>query len=240
MEKLTLDNQNLQEVIDALSRVIDSGGVVCYPTDTSYGLTCNALDQVAVKKIYKIKQMASSKPITLLVRDRVMAEKYGYISLNLTKIPDQARDSAKNASELIDKHWPGALTVIVQKTDKVPDLVVGGSDKVGMRIAMCDISKVLCERFDFPLTTTSANITTQPTLWEFEDVWNSFADQKFQPDLVIERFLAKHGDSNDEILGTGPENDSKDQTVQVRNRPSTIVDCTGEELVIVRQGEVKI
>lgn len=134
--------------VEKAVETIKKGGVVVYPTDTVYGLGANALDEKAVKRVFEIKKRDLKKPISIIVRDIEMAKKVASFS--------------KNTEKILKKILPGPVTVILHKKKILPDILTGGSKKVGLRIPDCEFTKALMEKLDFPITTTSANISGKP------------------------------------------------------------------------------
>lgn len=127
------------------AEIIKKGGVVIYSTDTVDGLGANALDEKAVRKVFKIKERDFKKPISVIVRDIEMAKKVA--------------NFGRETEEILKKILPGPITVILFKKKILPDILTGGSKKVGLRIPDCKFTKKLMSQLDFPITTTSANIS---------------------------------------------------------------------------------
>ncbi len=130
------------------AEIIKKGGVVAYPTDTVDGLGADALDEKAVKKVFEIKKRDFKKPISIIVRDIEMAKKVANFGKEIEKI--------------LEKILPGPITVILYKKKILPDILTGGSKKIGIRIPDCEFTKALMEKLDFPITTTSANVSGKP------------------------------------------------------------------------------
>jgi len=134
--------------VEKAAKIIKKGGVVVYPTDTVYGLGANALDEKAVKKVFEMKKRDFSKPISIIVRDIEMAK--------------QVASFGRDIEEKLKKLLPGPVTVILFKKKILPDILTAGSNKVGIRIPNCKFTQALMQRLDFPITTTSANISGEP------------------------------------------------------------------------------
>ncbi len=124
--------------------IIKKGGLVIYPTDTLYGLGCNALDESGVKKVFSAKKRPLSNPLPIAVDSIEMMQQYA----GLTKI----------AEKLIDAFLPGPLTIVLQKKN-LPDILTGGLQKVGVRIPKSDTTLNLIELLGAPITATSANVS---------------------------------------------------------------------------------
>ncbi len=164
-------------IIEAV-KVLKKGGIIIYPTETSYGLGADLFSKVAVKKIFKIKKRKSSKALTIVVSDLKMAKKYARfdnLSLGLAK-----------------KHWPGPLTIVLnQKTQKknkkiISDISKKGTWDFGIRVPGNKFSRNLIKKFGKPITSTSANISGQKECYNINEIKKQFGSNKFQPDLVLD------------------------------------------------------
>lgn len=179
--------------------VLKEGGVVVYPTDTVYGLGTNACEDKAVEQIYKIKKRMSNNPLPILVRDMKWAKEIALIPTKLEKI--------------LTNVWPGAVTVILPGRGVISKLANGGST-VALRIAKHPLVDMILSKFGYPLTGTSANISTKGGADDPELIMAAFRNQIWQPDLVI------------------------DAGRMASNTPSTIIDFSEIKPKIVRQGAV--
>lgn len=158
-----VDENVIGEAIDVLAR----GGVVLYPTDTVYGLGANIFNELAVKRIFNIKQRSPLKPLSILISD------IGAIDL-------VARTSLEQKN-VMNNYLPGPYTFILKKTDIVPRVVTGGSSYVGVRVPDNDISRKLAGLF--PITTTSANVSDDEVLSNPKDILEQL---DCEVDLVID------------------------------------------------------
>jgi len=131
------------------------------PTETVYGLSADAGNEAAVKKIYEVKGRPSIKPINLLVRDMHDVEKV------CVSIPDAAYRMA-------EAFWPGPLTMILQKRENVPDIVTAGLKTVGVRAPKHELTLSLIEKCGVPLATPSANISGERSPKNADDVQSYF------------------------------------------------------------------
>lgn len=134
------------------------GAVIAFVTDTVWGIGCNPCDEDAVKRIYEIKKREAKKPLILL-------------SNNLEKFTPYIKDLSDKEKNILEKYMPGALTLIVEKSDKTPDYMTSGFDTVGIRIPD---NKVLDDLFDIipngVLATTSANFSNEKSVSSKEEV----------------------------------------------------------------------
>jgi len=124
--------------------LLDSGELVAIPTETVYGLACNALDASAAAKVFAVKNRPEFDPLIVHVPDLQRAHSY------VTAIPAKAKLLAEN-------FWPGPLTLVLQKKSLIPDLVSAGLDTVGIRCPAHPLTKRLLETLEYPLAAPSAN-----------------------------------------------------------------------------------
>lgn len=139
------NNVNESE-LNKIKEILDNDGVIIFPTDTVYGIACNCFSEKAIKKIFDIKKRPENKPINVL-------------SNNLDKIKLVSKNINEKEKFLIDKYMPGALTIILDKNEKVSDILTAGLDTIGVRIPKNNISLRILENVSYPLATTSANIS---------------------------------------------------------------------------------
>lgn len=164
-------NKDYSDAIREAIDILKMGGTIVYPTDTVYGLGCNALDEIAVRHIFDIKNR-SSKPLPILARDMKWVEE-------LVEINDQQR-------KLANKFWPGKFTLVLPKKDNVPPIVTTGLPTVGIRIADFAFTDKLLGAFGYPLVATSANISGEPATGDIESIIKSLGAQSRRPDLIID------------------------------------------------------
>jgi len=124
--------------------LLEQGELVAIPTETVYGLAGNALNLTAVTKIFSAKDRPRFDPLIVHVSSLTDVQKY------VKAIPSQAE-------QLINKFWPGALTLLLPKQDIIPDLVTAGLDRVGIRCPNHSLTKSLLSQLSFPLAAPSAN-----------------------------------------------------------------------------------
>lgn len=159
------------------SNIIKDGGLVIFPTETVYGIGANALDKDAVEKIYKVKKRKKINPINLLVCDIKMIE-------------DVAKDITDIEYKLIEKFFPGPLTIILNKKECVPDIVTAGNNTVGIRMPSNKIALDLIKLSGVPIAAPSANISGKLSGTDIEDIKEDF-DGKVN--LIIDGGQSKIG-----------------------------------------------
>lgn len=134
--------------VDKLIRVINNGDLAIIPTDTVYGIIGDATNLKVIHKIFEVKNRDYSKPLILMVSSIKMLERY------VDCISDLER-------KLIDRYWPGKLTILFHKNNNVSDLITSGSELVGIRYPDNKDLVELIARLDKPLISTSCNISNK-------------------------------------------------------------------------------
>lgn len=147
---------NLNEIIKQTVDVLNKGGVILYPTDTVWGIGCDATNSEAVKRIYEIKRRADSKAMLCLT------EAIGRVDWYFDRVPEIAWD----LWEVADK----PLTLILPRARHVAPELIAADGTMGMRITKEKVSASICARLKRPLVSTSANISGQPTAKCFADI----------------------------------------------------------------------
>lgn len=169
---LKLKQKNFKKVIKKVVKFIQNGKVIICPTDTVYGLICDAENKAAVRKIFKIKKRSFQKPVSLFVEDLATAQKVAVIEQNQEKI--------------LNKLWPGKLIAVLKAKRKFPKGIACQWGKIGLRIPNYKLLNVLLKKFKNPFAQTSANISGEPASTKIKDVLEQFENQKIKPDLVID------------------------------------------------------
>ena len=180
--------------------VLKAGGLVAFPTDTVYGLAALPWDVTAVARLYEAKRRPSDRPIPLLLSD---ASQVGRVAVILPRFRRQSR-------QLINRFWPGGLTLVLPKAEIVPD-AVSASPTVGLRVPDLALARDLIRGAGGVLAVTSANISGQPS------------------PIVAREVVEQLGDRIDLILDGGPCRGGV---------PSSILDCTVLPPVLLRRGAV--
>ena len=129
--------------IEAAAKILREGGTVAFPTETVYGLGANALDPVAVAKIFAAKGRPSWDPLIVHVGDREMLERVAVVTAQ--------------AEKLIGAFWPGPLTLLLERTKEVPDAVTAGRPLVGVRMPSHPLALALIRAAGVPIAAPSAN-----------------------------------------------------------------------------------
>ena len=187
---------------DKIINTLTNGGVIAYVTDTVWGLGCLPDNEKAVKKIYEIKKREPQKPLILM-------------SNEIYNLLDYVKPIPKVGQQLIKKYFPGALTIVTDKSDKTPNYITSNMPTVGIRIPNNEVFKEICEIIpNHVLATTSANLSHQPSAKTYEQAVENMTGLA---DLIIEDYG---------YLAQGLE--------------STVVGVMNNELRIFRQGAIAI
>ena len=186
-----------------INEILKNGGVIAYVTDTVWGLGCLPNNEEAVKKIYEIKHRDGKKPLILMSN-----EFYNLFDYLKQPIP-------KEAQKLIKKYFPGALTLVLEKSENTPDYITSGMNTVGVRIPDNKVFQEICKNIEgHTLATTSANLSGEPAALSYEEAMNYIGDKV---DLVIPDF-----------------------GYTAKGKASTVAGFKDNEIVIFRQGEIEI
>jgi L-threonylcarbamoyladenylate synthase len=198
MRLLTLEEDNTKDILSLAVELLKNGGIIAYPTETFYGLGAKFDSADALKKIYEIKQRPQDKAMPLIIGERDL-------------LPVIAVGVSITASALMDKFWPGPLTLIIPARKNLSEYITAGTHTVAVRIPGESLALRLAQTAHFPITATSANLSGLP------------------PARDIETVLGYFGDKIDLIIDAGPT---------PGGLPSTIVDARGSALKILREGVI--
>ena len=146
-----IDENNIDKnEIKKQANILKEGKTVIFPTETVYGLGANALDESAVSKIYEAKGRPSDNPLIVHIYDK-------------KQVNDLAKSINEKAKLVMDKFWPGPITIIFKKKDIVPMRTSGGLDTVAIRMPSNPVAKALLEEVKLPIAAPSANISGRPS-----------------------------------------------------------------------------
>lgn len=195
------DNQNIDDrQLEEAAQILRDGGLVAFPTETVYGLGANALNEEAARKIYAAKGRPSDNPLIAHVARKEDVEA-------LTScIPEAGR-------KLMDRYWPGPLTLVFPKSEKVPYGTTGGLETVAVRMPSDPVANRLIGLAGVPVAAPSANTSGRPSPTTADHVYQ---DMNGKIEMIVDGGP----------VGIGLE--------------STIVDVSGEVPVMLRPGAVTI
>lgn len=188
-------------ILELVKKLQTKSFVMAIPTDTVYALCCNANDDMAIEKIYNIKKRDKNKPISLFVKNK--NEIYKYIDCEIND----------KISELLDKYWPGQLTVIFKKKKNIFDNLTSKKDTIGIRVPNDKTLLSILNNIDFPLAQTSCNLSGEKEITTAKEIYNKLHNSI---DMII------------------------DEKKIASTNPSTIISISNQGINILRQGNVII
>jgi L-threonylcarbamoyladenylate synthase len=185
--------------IDA-AEFVKNGGVVAFPTETVYGLGANVFDPEAIEKVFTAKNRPADNPLIAHVARR-------------DQIDEIASEVGENARRFIEAFFPGPLTLVLSKSERVPLIATAGLDTIGVRMPRHELAHRFLEVCDVPIVAPSANLSGRPSPTTWQAV---LEDLDGRIDCVLQG----------EATEIGLE--------------STVVDCSGDVPVLLRQGAISI
>ncbi|MFH1051377.1 MAG: L-threonylcarbamoyladenylate synthase [bacterium] len=192
-------SDEFEKGIEKASILISNGEVIAVPTDTVYGLLCGIFNTPAIEKIFELKQRDSNKPLVAFCKSIEEIERLCY------DIPDIFYILAK-------RFLPGPLTIVLKRNKNVLGNVCSGMDTIAVRIPYYKFINKLMDSLEFPLASTSANISEEKTFVHVTDVIKTFSGQI---PLIIDGGRCPLGIE------------------------STVIDLTAKEIKIVREGFIR-
>lgn len=192
------DDDKFEEELAEAATMIKNGGTVAFPTETVYGIGADALNPDAVAKIFAAKGRPADNPLIVHIASK-------------DEVLELAVDINKNAFLLMDKFWPGPLTLILKTNDHIPKITTGGLDTVGLRMPANNVAIELIKASGTVIAAPSANTSGKPSPTTAEHVIH---DLDGKVDAII--------DGGDAEIGL----------------ESTVVDATREVPVILRPGHI--
>ncbi len=170
---------------------IQQGNVCLLPTDTCYILAANGLNQVAVKRVFELKNRPQDKPVHVNVASLTNASKYVYFN--------------ETANRLAGKFFPGAITLVLKKKPIVPDVLTGGKDTLGIRIPNHPFTLALTSYLKTPYTTTSANISGETTPYSVEDALDQLDESMIDLTIDVGRLPQRPTSTLVDVTTTPPQ-----------------------------------
>jgi L-threonylcarbamoyladenylate synthase len=146
----------MTEEVKKACEVLQSGGIILYPTDTIWGIGCDATDEKAVQRVYDLKQRVDCKAMLALIDNPFKLETY----------VEAAPDIAWELIEVADK----PLTIVYEKGRNLAANLLAADGSIGIRVTREPFSRALCERFRRPVVSTSANISGHPSPANFGEI----------------------------------------------------------------------
>lgn len=217
-----LSSANEDKLLAKCAGILRSGGIIISPTDTVYGILGDATNAEAVKKIFMLKQRPQGKALPIFVKSIATARKYAYIS------------DAK--ARFLEKVWEGPVTVVFQHkvprpdgrdggpeglAKKLPRILTGGLNTIGIRIPDHPFLLKLLTRLDFPLVQTSANVSGKPPAKSLKE---------------IKKYFLPNANNANEMRITRTRPYLIIDGGEINGEQSTVIDFTGNEPIILRSG----
>lgn len=199
-EIIKLSGEKDKKNLEKISQTFRRGGLVVFPTETVYGLGANGLDPTACKNIYLAKGRPSDNPLILHIADK------GQLKDLVSEIPESAK-------KCMGAFWPGPLTIIFRKSEKVPLEATGGLDTVAVRMPSHPIAHMILKDAGLPIAAPSANLSGRPSPTMTKHV---LEDLSGKVDIIV--------DGGHTVVGI----------------ESTVLDVTVEPPMILRPGKVTL
>jgi L-threonylcarbamoyladenylate synthase len=166
------DENKIDLAVREAVNFLQEGRAIVYPTDTLYGIGCDAFNEKAVSEVLKIKKRDSGKPLSVIVKNVEAIKKIAFV--------DKAREQIAN--ELL----PGPFTLIFPGVKHVPEIVTGGENSIGIRIPDHPITRKLAEQFENPIITTSVNMSGEKPINDPFAIAEYFKTLEDRPELILD------------------------------------------------------
>lgn len=191
-----VDFCTVEKSIHQAAVILKDGGLIAFPTETYYGLAVDPFNEAALKRLFAIKKRPSVKPLLVLIASRD----------DLSRMTDTVPEAA---IPLMDRFWPGPLTLVFPACKDISVMLTGGTGTVGVRISPHPVAQALLQAYGTPLTATSANRSGEAAAVTEDEVRKNF------------------GDDVDMVLAGGRTPGHK---------PSTIIGFTANSIECLREG----
>ena len=183
--------------IGIAAQIIKAGGIAIFPTETVYGLGASPYNKKAVNKIFKLKGRSLKKPLAVIISDPI-------------QVRPLVKHISRQARTLMKRYWPGPLTLIFNKSSKIPSYVTAGGRTLGIRMPDDPITRELIKAAGMPIVATSANRSGAKDPFTAKEAIR----QLKQADVVIDGGRTR------------------------LRKPSTVIDVTGKRMKILRKGSL--
>ncbi len=148
-------------LIRLAAQALNDGAITIFPTETCYGLGCDATDETAIRRIFEIKKRNRKKALPIIVSNLQIAKEYCYIT--------------GDAEKLTKKFMPGPLTLVVKAKRNLPKALTANSGKIAFRISGSKIANALAKELGKPIVATSANLEGKPEIYSGKEAIEKFA-----------------------------------------------------------------
>jgi len=149
--------------IKKAAQIVLQGGVIAFPTETFYGLAADSSNEFALKKIFQVKKREEGKPLLLLVADR-------------SWLKGLVQEISPQAGRLMDKFWPGPLTLVFKASPHLSPLLTADTGKIGIRLSPHPVTQALVQAVGRAITGTSANLSGHPGTLTAREVHQSLGE----------------------------------------------------------------
>lgn len=188
--------------VENLNKRLKEGAVIAFVTDTVWGIGCLPGSEIGAEKIYEIKGRDRSKPLILM-------------SDSADKLLPFTENISGAGRSLMEKYFPGALTIVLKKSNRTPNYITSGKNTVGIRVPDNEFFKRLCSVIEGGvLATTSANLSDNPSSKTFEEAYSSIGN-------LVDYIFEDYG-------------------YKCKGKESTVVLAEGDCIKILRQGSIFI
>jgi len=188
-----------KELIEEAVKLIKEGKLIAFPTETVYGLGADALNEEAVKRIFEIKGRPLDKPLSIIIGRK-------------EELRQCVQEIPKSAQALIERFWPGPLTLIFRASPLIPDIIKSENNTIGIRMPDCKIALEIIQASEVPLACPSANLSGSSPPTKAEEVAKDLGERI---DLLL--------DGGETKIGV----------------ESTVLDLTTSSPTILREGAFK-
>lgn len=195
--KLKEDLTNLNEIAKEIAGLLSRNLVGAIPTETFYGLAADPFSEEALQRLFLLKGRPENKPILLLIAD-------------LRQLYDLVKEIPPISKKLMEKFWPGPLTIVFPAKDSLSPLLTAKTNTIGVRLSSSTVVRELVKAFGKPVTGTSANLSGQPPCKSPEEVLKALPQIDFILDFGVLR----------------------------AKEPSTVVSVVNNQLVLIREGAI--
>ena len=170
-------NGDYREAISEVVAVLNSGGVVIYPTDTIYALGANAMNLRGVERIFRIKKRSLAKPLPIFAKNTIWVNELANVNPKIENV--------------LGKIWPGKVTAVLPKKSIVPNMITAQSQTVGIRIPDYLFIDKLLGRFGYPITATSANISGLEGTGNINEIIETFGKALWKLGKIEEEYCER-------------------------------------------------
>jgi tRNA threonylcarbamoyl adenosine modification protein (Sua5/YciO/YrdC/YwlC family) len=161
---ITINPDNPQQrLVSQVAEILRNGGVIAYPTDTTYGIGCSIFNKKGIERIYQIKQREKKKPFSFICSSQSEVAKYAKVS--------------NYAFKVMKRFLPGPYTFVMEATNIVPDLLQTKQKTVGIRMPDNLICAAIIASLGAPIVTTSANLSGEEPIGDPREIFNSLKNQ---------------------------------------------------------------